>query len=58
MALGPREYNRMTMWILLGLTKDECPIDWTDEVDAAWDRLTVEIAEIKANGHIVDMVNE
>jgi hypothetical protein len=51
--------ERLSVEILLGITKEKskyAPL--TAELSASWDKMVVEIKEIKAMGYTVDIVSE
>ena len=48
------ELNRMAREITLGVAKEDSRVTMTAEASKAWDSLAIEIAEIKAEGWIVD----
>ena len=47
--------DRMLRYIVLGIPKEEVPIEWTSEKSAMWDRLSAEVAEIHAKGMQVEL---
>ncbi|MGY9024237.1 MAG: hypothetical protein ACKVHY_04335 [Candidatus Nanopelagicales bacterium] len=49
------QVDRMLRYIVLGIPKEEVPIEWTSEKSAMWDRLSAEVAEIHAKGMQVEL---
>lgn len=47
--------DRLLRYIVAGLPKTEVPIAWTRESSRMWDRLSAEVAEIRAKGWEVDL---
>lgn len=57
MAIDSDLVSRMTVAITLGNSKASVG-DLTAEQSAFWDRLAVEISQMKANGTVIDVPNE
>ena len=49
------QVDRMLRYIVMGLRKSEVPIEWTPELDGIWNRLSVQVEEIHAQGMQVDL---
>jgi len=49
------QVDRMLRYIVMGVSKSEVPIEWTPELDGIWDRLSVQVEEIHAQGRQVDL---
>ena len=49
------QVDRMLRYIVLGIPKEEVPIEWTSEKSAMWDRLSAEVAEIHAKDMQVEL---
>jgi len=49
------QIDRMLRYILMGASKGELSIEWTVEASDAWDRLSLQVEEIHANGMQVDL---
>jgi len=49
------QVDRMLRYIVMGVPKSEVPIEWTPELDGIWDRLSVQVEEIHAQGRQVDL---
>lgn len=58
MTIPTDVWARMTVEITLGFDKSQSLIPWSDDIDAAWDRLKVEIEDLKAQGMTIDVVDE
>lgn len=55
MAVDARSAQRMLVWIDQGVAKDDAPLPLNREESEMWDRLEVQVAEIKARGQAVEI---
>jgi hypothetical protein len=49
------QVTRLLTNIVMGVPKNEVPIEWTPELDQIWDRLSAEVEQIHARGRQVDL---
>jgi hypothetical protein len=56
--MDSKKMELMIQQITMGVQKDETTLIKNEEESATWDRLEIEIAEIKAKGWIVDIASD
>jgi len=49
------QVDRILRYIVMGVRKSEVPIEWTPELDGIWERLSLQVEEIHAQGRQVDL---